>query len=62
LRNLALGLRRADALGGALRVGYLPDPFGHSAQLPQLLPSCGAGLGRIGRRTPSVGLRPTAAR
>jgi len=41
LRNLALGLRRGDALGGALRVGYLPDPFGHAAQLPQLFRRCG---------------------
>jgi hypothetical protein len=41
LRNLALGLRRGDQLGGALRVGYLPDPFGHAAQLPQLFRRCG---------------------
>ncbi|NUR63189.1 MAG: alpha-mannosidase [Catenulispora sp.] len=37
LRNLELGLRRADELGGAMRVGYLPDQFGHCAQLPQIL-------------------------
>ena len=37
VRNLQLGLRTADALGGAMRVGYLPDMFGHVAQMPQLL-------------------------
>ena len=36
-RNLELGLARADELGGAMRVGYLPDMFGHVAQMPQIL-------------------------
>ena len=36
IRNLAMGVRRAEELGGAMRVGYLPDQFGHAAQLPQL--------------------------
>jgi mannosylglycerate hydrolase len=39
VRNLQHGLARADALGGdaAMRVGYLPDMFGHVAQMPQIL-------------------------
>jgi alpha-mannosidase len=37
LRNLAYGIRRAEALGGSMRLGYMPDQFGHSAQVPQLL-------------------------
>ena len=39
VRNLQHGLARAAALGGdaAMRVGYLPDMFGHIAQMPQLL-------------------------
>ncbi len=37
VRNLQLGLRRAATLGGAMGVGYLPDMFGHIAQMPQLL-------------------------
>jgi alpha-mannosidase len=43
VRNLQLGLRRAADLGGpaALRVGYLPDMFGHVAQMPQLLVQAG---------------------
>jgi len=37
VRSLDDGLRRGDALGGALRVGYVPDQFGHVGQLPQIL-------------------------
>jgi hypothetical protein len=37
VRNLELGLERAATLGGAMPVGYLPDMFGHAAQMPQLL-------------------------
>ncbi len=49
IRNLRLGLSKAEALGGAMRVGYVPDQFGHVGQLPQLFagfgfprPCCGA--------------------
>jgi mannosylglycerate hydrolase len=42
VRNLEIGWARAEALGGAMRVGYLPDEFGHCAQMPQIL--AGAGL------------------
>lgn len=37
IRNLALGVRRAEELGGVMRIGYMPDQFGHAAQLPQIL-------------------------
>ena len=39
VRNLQHGLARAGALGADLStlVGYLPDMFGHIAQMPQLL-------------------------
>ncbi len=37
VRNLQLGLRVAARFGGAMDVGYLPDMFGHVAQMPQLL-------------------------
>jgi alpha-mannosidase len=37
IRNLERGLARAGALGRALRVGYLPDQFGHVGQMPQIL-------------------------
>lgn len=42
VRNLERGLARSADLGGAMPVGYLPDMFGHIAQMPQLL--AGAGL------------------
>ncbi|MFE6964834.1 hypothetical protein ACFVAJ_06960 [Agromyces sp. NPDC057679] len=37
VRNLELGLRSSRRLGHEMRLGYLPDMFGHSAQMPQLL-------------------------
>ncbi|NES31647.1 alpha-mannosidase [Micromonospora terminaliae] len=42
VRNLERGLARSADLGGAMPVGYLPDMFGHIAQMPQIL--AGAGL------------------
>ncbi|MGH9121722.1 MAG: alpha-mannosidase, partial [Acidimicrobiales bacterium] len=33
LRNLEMGLRRAADFAGAMPVGYLPDMFGHIAQM-----------------------------
>jgi alpha-mannosidase len=42
VRNLERGVRRAGELGAAMPVGYLPDMFGHIAQMPQIL--AGAGL------------------
>jgi mannosylglycerate hydrolase len=41
VRNLELGLRRAEELGAAMMVGYLPDQFGHTAQTPQILRQAG---------------------
>lgn len=37
LRNLEMGIRDAARLGPVMMVGYLPDMFGHCAQMPQLL-------------------------
>jgi alpha-mannosidase len=37
VRDLQLGIARAQELGGLMEVGYLPDMFGHVAQMPQLL-------------------------
>ncbi|MGH2511560.1 MAG: alpha-mannosidase, partial [Candidatus Limnocylindrales bacterium] len=41
VRNLEMGLRRAEELGRAMRIGYLPDMFGHIAQMPQILRRAG---------------------
>jgi alpha-mannosidase len=37
IRNLQIGMRMAEPYGGAMPVGYVPDTFGHIAQLPQIL-------------------------
>jgi len=37
IRNLLRGVRTANAFGGAMRLGYIPDPFGHISQMPQIL-------------------------
>jgi mannosylglycerate hydrolase len=41
IRNLQMGIERASDFGGLMCVGYVPDCFGHIAQLPQLLQGCG---------------------
>jgi mannosylglycerate hydrolase len=37
VRDLQYGLARGSELGGAMQVGYLPDMFGHVAQMPQII-------------------------
>jgi mannosylglycerate hydrolase len=37
IRNLQRGLRTVRALGGECRDAYMPDSFGHIAQMPQIL-------------------------
>jgi alpha-mannosidase len=37
VRNLSQGLRSARALGRPMAIGYLPDAFGHIAQMPRIL-------------------------
>ena len=37
IRNLQIGLEVSNKFGNGLKVGYVPDPFGHPSQLPQLL-------------------------
>jgi alpha-mannosidase len=40
IRNLQVGLQRAAEFGNPMRVGYVPDCFGHIAQMPQILRGC----------------------
>ena len=54
VRDLQLGQRRATELGGAMPVGYLPDMFGHIAQMPQLLRLAGLGHAVVWRGVPSA--------
>lgn len=41
IRNLSLGLDLADNLGGAQRLGYLPDSFGQNADMPKIYQGMG---------------------
>jgi mannosylglycerate hydrolase len=54
VRNLEMGLDRAAAFGGAMEVGYLPDMFGHIAQMPQILAQFGFDHAVVWRGTPSA--------
>jgi alpha-mannosidase len=54
VRNLESGWRRAEALGGAMPVGYLPDQFGHAAQLPQVLRRAGLASAVLWRGVPAA--------
>ncbi len=54
VRNLQTGIRRATALGGPMEVGYLPDMFGHVAQMPQILRLAGLAHAVVWRGVPSA--------
>jgi len=41
VRNLMLGDRVCSRFGAKMRIGYIPDPFGHVSQLPQILQGFG---------------------
>ncbi|QGQ94018.1 alpha-mannosidase [Paenibacillus psychroresistens] len=49
LRNLQLGIERAEQLGAATRVGYFPDTFGNISQSAQLLLGFGIETAVFGR-------------
>jgi alpha-mannosidase len=52
LRNLQRGIAAAEAHGGSMRVGYLPDSFGHAAQMPQLYHQLGFRYAAVWRGVP----------
>ena len=54
VRDLQMGLERAAAFGGAMEVGYLPDMFGHIAQMPQILRQAGFEHAVVWRGVPSA--------
>lgn len=54
LRNLAFGLADAARLGPPQRLGYLPDTFGHVAQMPQILAQFGIGQAVLWRGADAV--------
>ncbi len=53
IRNLQLGIYKADQFAGHLEVGYLPDMFGHIAQMPQILSQAGLSDAVVWRGVPS---------
>jgi alpha-mannosidase len=52
LRDLQRGIAEAEAHGGSMRVGYLPDSFGHAAQMPQLYRQLGFRYAAVWRGVP----------
>jgi len=54
VRNLESGWARADDFGGPMRVGYLPDMFGHVAQMPQILRRAGLADAVVWRGIPAA--------
>jgi mannosylglycerate hydrolase len=54
VRDLQMGVDRAAAFGGAMDVGYLPDMFGHVAQMPQILHQFGLHHAVVWRGVPST--------
>jgi alpha-mannosidase len=54
MRNLETGLVRAEELGGAMCHGYLPDMFGHVAQMPQILRLHGIETAIVWRGVPAT--------
>lgn len=54
VRNLENGTRRAAELGASMAVGYLPDMFGHCAQMPQILRLAGLSQACLWRGVPST--------
>jgi mannosylglycerate hydrolase len=54
VRNLEAGVARAERFGRTMAVGYLPDEFGHAAQVPQLLRRAGFEHAAVWRGVPAA--------
>ncbi len=54
VRNLQMGIARATELGGSMPVGYLPDMFGHVAQMPQIIRLAGFEHAVVWRGVPAA--------
>ena len=53
IRNLEMGWADASRLGAVMPIGYLPDMFGHCAQMPQLLRHVGIEQAVVYRGVPA---------
>ncbi len=49
IRNLLEGARTASKFGPKMPIGYIPDPFGHPAQVPQILRGFGINTAALWR-------------
>ena len=56
VRNLLVGERVCRRFGPKMKIGYLPDPFGHIGQMPQILRGFGIDVACLWR---GVGDQPT---
>ena len=54
VRDLQYGIARGSELGGAMQIGYLPDMFGHVAQMPQLIRLAGMEHAVVWRGVPAA--------
>ncbi len=52
IRNLLLGIRESEAMGGVMKLCYLPDAFGQITQLPQIARGFGMGEACFHRGAP----------
>ena len=52
IRDLQRGIASGDAHGGSMRAGYLPDSFGHAAQMPQIYRQLGFRYAAVWRGVP----------
>lgn len=53
IRNLKRGIKVVSQLGPYCPVGYCPDTFGHSADLPKILKGCGIETAVVWRGVPA---------
>jgi len=58
VRNLRYGLQLSETFGGPTRVGYCPDTFGHSADLPRILKGFAIDSAVVWRGVPPLKLSP----
>ncbi len=54
VRDMEMGRDRAARFGGAMELGYLPDMFGHVAQMPQILAGFGLDEAVVWRGVPAA--------
>ncbi|ASS66151.2 MULTISPECIES: alpha-mannosidase [unclassified Paenibacillus] len=54
-RNLLIGIKASEKIGGVARIGYFPDSFGNMGQAPQLIRQAGITTAVYGRGVKPVG-------